>query len=53
MGDKKNKRRFIRVQAHRLTGIAQKQGKYEVLEGTSKTDLTLLTLKIFPLVVYV
>ena len=42
---KENKRKFIRVQVHRLTSIVKNQGKYELLEETSKTDLALIDVK--------
>ena len=44
-GPKKEKRKFIRIQVRRLTSIVKQQGKYELLEETPKTDLTLIDVK--------
>ena len=44
-GPKKEKRKFIRIQIRRLTSIVKQQGKYELLEETPKTDLTLIDIK--------
>ena len=44
-GPKKEKRKFIRIQVRRLTSIVKQQGKYELLEETPKTDLTLINVK--------
>jgi len=42
---KKEKRKFIRLQVRRLTSIVKQQGKYALLEETLKKDLTLLDIK--------
>ena len=44
-GPKKEERKFICLQVRRLTSIVKQQGKYELLEETSKTDLTLIDVK--------
>ena len=42
---KKEQRKFIRLQVRRLTSIVKQQGKYELLEEALKKDLTLLDIK--------
>ena len=42
---KKEQRKFIRLQVRRLTSIVKQQGKYELLEETLNKGLTLLDIK--------